>query len=119
MRTFFFILALANVAFLSYSRLGGGAEANGDAHIVGQQLNPEKIRLLVPEQVSALTRKADASKADASKAEVPKPDAPKAAGACLEWGALLGGDVARAAQVLEPLGLGARLSQRKQEEIAA
>ena len=114
MRTAFFILALANVVFFAYSRLGGGAEANGDAHIVGQQLNPEKIRLLVPEQVSALTRKAEAS-----RPEVPKPEAPKAAGACLEWGALLGGDAARAAQALEPLGLGARLTQRKQDEVAA
>jgi len=104
MRTAFFILALANVAFFAYSWLGGGAEVNGDAQITGQQLNPEKIRLLAPEQLNALTR---------------KPEAPKVAGVCLEWGAFLGGDVARAAQALEPLGLGAKLTQRRQEEVAA
>jgi hypothetical protein len=108
MRTVFFILALVNVAFLAYSWVGGGAEANGDAQIVGQQLNPEKIRLLAPEQVSALTRKAEAIKLDA----------PKAAGVCVEWGALQGGEALRAAQALEPLALGAKLTQRKQEEIA-
>jgi hypothetical protein len=104
MRTLFFILALANVAFFAYVWVGGVAEANGDAQIIGQQLNAEKIRLLAPEQVAALTRKSEA---------------PKAASACLEWGALVGGDVARAAQALEPLGLGAKLTQRRQEEVAS
>jgi hypothetical protein len=104
MRTVFFILALANAVFFAYSWLGGGAEASGDAQIVSQQLNPEKIRLLAPDQVTALMR---------------KPEAPKVASVCVEWGVLLGGDVARAAQALEPLGLGAKLTQRKQEEVAA
>jgi cell division septation protein DedD len=53
------------------------------------------------------------------KPEAPKPETQKTAGACLEWGALPGGDVARATQALEPLGLGARLTQRRQEEVAA
>ena len=114
MRTLFLILALANAAFFAYSWLGVGAEANADAQIIAQQLNPEKIRVLAPEQVSALTRKSDATKPDATK-----PDAPKAAGSCLEWGALQGGDVARAAQALEPLALGAKLTQRRLEEAAA
>jgi hypothetical protein len=104
MRTLFFILALANVAFFAYARVGGVAEANGDAQIIGQQLNADKIRLLAPEHVAALTRKSEA---------------PKAASICLEWGALVGGDVARAAQALEPLGLGAKLTQRRQEEVAS
>lgn len=101
MRTLFFILVLANVAFLAFAWSDSGADANGEGRIIGQQINPEKIRLLAPEQVSALTR---------------KPDAPKLA--CLEWGALVGGDVARAGQALEPLALGAKLTQRKQEEVA-
>lgn len=102
MRILFFILGLANVAFFAYAWFGAGAQASGDEQIIGQQLNPEKIRLLAPEQVSALTR---------------KPEPPKAA-ACLEWGALAAGDVARAEQALEPLALGAKLSQRKQEDAA-
>ncbi len=104
MRTVFFILVLANVAFFAFAWSGGGAEANGEAQIIGQQLNPEKIHLLAPEQVSALTR---------------KPEPPKLATVCLEWGAFAGADAARAGQALEPLGLGARLTQRRQEEVAA
>ncbi len=114
MRIAFFMLALANVAFFAYAWLGSGGDAGGDAHITGQQLNPEKIRLLEPDQVNALTRKPEPSKAEAQKVEPAK-----AAGVCLEWGALLGGDVARAAQALEPLELGSKLSQRKQEEAVA
>jgi len=103
MRTAFFILVLANVAFFAYSWFGTRAQDGGDAQIVGRQFNPEKIRLLLPEQASALTR---------------KPEAPKVAGVCLEWGAVVGGEVARAALALEPLGLGAKLTQRKQEDAA-
>lgn len=103
MRTVFFILALANVVFFAFVRFGGGAEANGEAQIIGQQLNPGKIRLLMPEQVSALTR---------------KPEPPKAATTCLEWGAFVGGDVARGAQALDPLGLGSKLMLRRQDDVA-
>jgi hypothetical protein len=103
MRTVFFILALANVALFAFAWSDSGAVANSDAQIVGQQLNREKIRLLTPEQVSALTR---------------KPEPPKAATVCLEWGAFAGGDAARAGQALEPLGLGAKLTQRRQDDVA-
>jgi hypothetical protein len=103
MRNLFFILALANAVFFAYSWFGLGAEANNDAQISGQQLNPEKIRLLASEQVKPPARKAEVAKV----------------AACFEWGALLGGEVARAAQALEPLGLGAKLTLRKQDEVAA
>ena len=113
MRLLFFILLLANAAFFGYSWIGSSAQASGDAQIVAQQLNPQKIRLLVPEQVSALTRKADAPK---TPAPVPAPAAPAAI--CLEWGGFLGADTARAAQALEPLALGARLTQRRLEDVS-
>jgi hypothetical protein len=103
MRALFFMLVLANVAFFAFARSDGGADARSDAQIIGQQLNPQRIRLLTPEQVSALTR---------------KPEPPKVATVCLEWGAFVGGDTARAGQVLEPLGLGAKLTQRRQEDVA-
>ena len=102
MRVLFIILLLANAAFFAYAWLGPGSLNSGDAQIVGQQLNPQKIRLLAPDQVGALTR---------------KPEPAKTPAVCLEWGAFAGADVARAAQVLDPLGLGAKLSQRKQEDV--
>jgi hypothetical protein len=103
MRTAFFILLLANVSFFAYTWMSDGAEASGDAQIIAQQVNREKIRLLTPEQVGALTRKLDLAKAPSI---------------CLEWGAFAGADVARAGQALEPLALGAKLTQRKQEDVA-
>jgi hypothetical protein len=113
MRTAFFILALANAMFFAYSWLGLGAEANDDAQIVGRQLNPEKVRLLGSGQSNV-----SAAKADPAKTDVAKTDVAKAAGACVEWGALLGTDVARATQALEPLALGAKLTLRKQDDVA-
>ncbi len=103
MRAVFLIFVLANVAFFAFAWSDSGAEAKGDARIIGQQLNPEKIRLLMPEQVNALTR---------------KPEAPVVATVCLEWGAFVGSETARAGQALEPLALGAKLTQRRQEDAA-
>jgi hypothetical protein len=103
MRTLFFILLLANAGFFAYAWFEPNALANVDAQIIGQQLNAQKIRLLVPDQVSALTR---------------KPEPPKVASVCLEWGALIGADAARAEQALDPLALGPKLTQRKQEDAA-
>ncbi|MBE0621183.1 MAG: SPOR domain-containing protein [Burkholderiales bacterium] len=103
MRILFFILALANVAFFAYAWYGSGTQASGDAQIISQQLNREKIRLLAPQQVSVLTRKSEP---------------PKVAAACLEWGAFIGADAARAEQALEGLALGANLTQRKIDEVA-
>ena len=104
MRTAFFILFLANAALFAYYWTDAGAEAKGEAQIIAQQLYPEKIRVLAPEQASALAR---------------EPDAPKAVAACLEWGAFSGGDAARAAQLLDALALGAKLAQRKLDEVAS
>ncbi len=103
MRTVFFALVLVNVALFAYFWTGARDEAKGDAQIIAQQLNPEKIRLLAPEQAKVLAS---------------RPDPAKATPACLEWGGFTGGDVARAAQALEPLGLGAKLAQRRLEEVA-
>ena len=107
MRTLFFILALANALFFAYSWFGSGARADGDAQIISQQLDPGKIRLLRPEQVIALTR----------KPELPKPAAAVTT-VCLEWGGFVGADAARALQALDPLALGANLTQRKQDDVA-
>ena len=103
MRLLFFILLLANAVFFAYAWFGLDAQANGDARIVGQQLNAQKIRLLAPDQLGALTR---------------KPEPPKLARTCLEWGAFAGADATRAEQALEPLALGTKLTQRRQEDAA-
>jgi len=107
MRLLFFILLLANAVFFAYSWFGPGVQASGDAQIIGQQLNAEKIRLLAPEQLNTLTRKPEPSKLASAAASV-----------CLEWGGFLGADTARAGQALEPLALGAKLTQRRQDDVS-
>ncbi len=107
MRTLFFFLALGNALFFAYSWFSSGARADGDAQILSQQLDPGKIRLLRPEQVAALTRKPEPQQAAAPVSTV-----------CLEWGGFTGADAVRAQQVLQPLALGAKLTQRKQEDAA-
>lgn len=107
MRILFFLLALANAVFFAYGWFDAGARAGGDAQILSQQLDPGKIRLLRPEQVIALTHKPEPPKAAAAPA-----------GVCVEWGGFLDADLARAQQALQPLALGAKLTQRKQEDVS-
>jgi hypothetical protein len=107
MRTLFFILALANAVLFAYVWFGSAARADSDAQIMSQQLDPGKIRLLRPEQAIALERKPEPPKAPAA-----------VAGVCLEWGAFADAEVARAQKALEPLALGPKLSQRRQENAA-
>lgn len=125
MRTVFFLLVLANLAFFAWSYLG--SHASGEAQLVDQQLNPQAIRLLTPEQRAALA--AERTKPTppppaptpqpAPPTSPPPPPAPKVVvTACMELGAFNLADVPRVEQALEPLALGARLSQRHAEEIA-
>jgi hypothetical protein len=96
-------MLLANAAFFAYAWPGRDAQAGGDAQILAQQFNREKIRLLLPGQLSTLKR---------------QPEPQKVLTVCLEWGAFVGAEVARAEQALAPLALGGKLTQRRQEEVA-
>ncbi len=107
MRIAFFLLVLANAAFFAYAWWSGDADANGEAQLIAQQLNPEKMRLLGQTEVGALTRKSEAPKAEPAKAAL----------ACLEWGGFGSADAERAAQALAGLQLGAKLTQRRLEDV--
>jgi hypothetical protein len=100
MRTLFFLLLLANVVFLAYGRLGD-VLFPGESQLLQQQIRPEAIRVLGPEQLA----KAAAAKRDKTAA-------------CLEWGAFVGGEAGRADEALAPLALGAKLAQRRVDETA-
>ena len=102
MRTLFFLLLLANVVFFAYGRLGD-ILFPGESLLLQQQINPQAIRVLPAAQLA----KAAAAKRDGA--------------ACLEWGAFVGAEVARAGEALASpavLGPGAKLVQRRVDETA-
>ncbi len=118
MRTVFFLLLSANLGFLAWSYFGG--RGSTEAQLMEQQLNPQAITLLGPEQLSALA--AERAKQVAARPKPPPPPSPPpkvAVAACLELGAFNPGEVARVQQVLEPLELGPRLSRRRVQEFAS
>jgi hypothetical protein len=103
MRALFLLLLLANLAFYAWSRYGAPADA-ADPAPLSRQIEPEKLKVIAPHElpppVSAAKKPAHAPIA------------------CMEWGGFTVADARRAEQALEALGLGARLAQRRTEEVA-
>jgi hypothetical protein len=100
MRTLVVLLVLANLTLFGYIWLDSGG--SGERARLSQQIQPEKIKLLTPQQVAALGPAKVASLADV----------------CVEWGPMSDADRARAQTRLEPLDLGKLITQRKVEVIA-
>jgi hypothetical protein len=110
MRTLFFLLVLANVAFFAWSRFAGAPDAGGDPLPMVRQIEPEKLRIISPADLPA-----------APVAQKPAPPPPPPAPppiACLEWGSFSVADAPRAEKALEPLALGARLAVRREETVS-
>ena len=101
MRTIVLLLLLANLTLFGYTRLdivGAGETAR-----LSEQVNPDRIKLLTPQQVAALGPAKIAALADV----------------CIEWGAFSDADRARALAEIEPLALGRLLTQKKVETTTA
>lgn len=98
MRTLFFLLLLANVAFFAFGALSD-VLFPGESQLLQQQIRPEAIRLIPADDVAKATKREKVI-------------------ACVEWGAFANGDIPRVAELLAPLGLGAKLTQRRIEESA-
>jgi hypothetical protein len=96
-RTLVLLLILTNLSFFGYTRLDAARE--GEASHLAAQVQPDKIKLLTPQQVAALGPAKVAALADV----------------CLEWGPLSEADRARALSELEPFQLGKLLTQRRSE----
>lgn len=94
MRIVIVLLLLANLTLYLYTRLDTGG---GEAVLLQDQVQPDKIKLLTPQQVAALGPAKVAALADV----------------CVEWGPFSDVDRARALADLEPLGLGRLVSQRR------
>ena len=97
MRTLVVVLLLANLALAGYLWLDGAS--SGEGVRLKEQVQPDKIKLLSPQEVAAL----GPSKAAAL------------ANVCLEWGPFGESERARALVDIEPLGLGKLVTQRRIE----
>jgi len=99
MRTLVFLLLLANLTLFGYIKLD--RISSGEGVRLAQQVQPDKISLLTPQQVAALGPAKVASLADV----------------CVEWGPLSDAERTRAIATLEPLDLSRLMSQKKVEVI--
>jgi hypothetical protein len=99
MRTLVFLLLLANLTLFGFTKLD--SVGSGEGARLSQQVQPDKIKLLTPQQVAALGPAKVASLADV----------------CVEWGPMSDADRVRAQARLEPLDLGKLITQRKVEVI--
>ena len=101
MRVVVLLLLLANVMWLAFTVLDRAG--SGEGIRLKEQVQPDKIRLLTPQQVAALGPAKVAALADV----------------CLEWGPLSDAERGRALADLEPLGLGRLLTQKRVESATA
>jgi hypothetical protein len=96
MRIVIVLLLLANLTLYAYTRLDTGS---GEAMLLQDQVQPDKIRLLTPQQVAALGPTKVAALADV----------------CVEWGPFGDAERSRALADLEPLALGRLVTQKRVE----
>jgi len=101
MRTLVFLLLLANLSLFGYIKLD--SLGSGEGVRLSQQVQPDKIKVLTPQEVAALGPAKAASLADV----------------CVEWGPLSDTDRNRALASLEPLDLSRLMTQKKVEVIAS
>jgi len=97
MRVVFALLLVANIALFAYSRLDGAGD--GEGMRFAQQIEPDRIKLLTPQQVAALGPGKVAALADV----------------CIEWGPFNDTERARALSDLEPVGIRRLLTQKRVE----
>jgi hypothetical protein len=103
MRAVFLALLAANLGFFAWAHYFSREEAPAGG-VLGRRAGPETLKIVPP----------------AEPAGSPQTQGPGGAAslACLEWGSLTPAEYARAEKALEPLGLGARLAQRRIEDTA-
>lgn len=96
MRTFFLILVFVNVAFFAWRYYDEHFPSRG-ADPFAQQLHPEKVKLVTPEELARMT-------------------GVRRQGACVELGPIATGDVARAEEAVSAIAAGLKVAQRRVDE---
>lgn len=98
MRTVLVLLLLANLTLFAYTRLDGGS--GGEGMRLAEQVQPDKIKLLTPQEVAALGPAKVAALADV----------------CVEWGPFNDAERAKVLADLDPLGI-AKLTTQKRVDV--
>jgi hypothetical protein len=95
-RTLFLVLVFANVAFFAWRYYADHSPSRG-ADPVTQQLQPERIKIIAPEELARISGRAQA--------------------ACVELGPITAGDASRAEEAVTGLAAGLKVSQRRTEDL--
>jgi hypothetical protein len=118
MKALFLLLVLLNLALFAWQRgwLGTVVEAGHEPARLARQINPERVRVLTPQAVEALTKAGKSASNERPAAPVPPTAAAAApaplAGNCLQLGDFEGEAIARARSRLDAVAPGARLTVR-------
>jgi len=99
MRTLFLAALLANLALAAWG-YWQHTQPSPNAAYLQQQISPERIRLITPEEAERLAA----------------PRKTSAAPVCVEWGAFAAADVPKAIEAIEALGV--KTQERRQEDAA-
>ncbi len=112
MRTLFLLLVALNLALYAWPRYYAMPDSAADPEPLRREINPNSIRLLEGKELAGLSvlKPKPAAETPAS--------GPAAGGSCVEWGGFSVAEAPRAEKTLEPLALGARLTQRRSDETA-
>ena len=110
MRALFLLLIAANLGLFAWLRYYAAPDSASDPEPARRQVKPESIRLLAGPELAGLPMLKPKSVTETAQIS--------SAGSCTEWGGFSVAEATRAEQVLEPLKLGTRLSQRRSEEKA-
>jgi len=120
MRALFLLLVAVNLGFFAWMKFYATPDGAADPEPPRRQVNPEGIRLLTGPELAGLPalKPRPASPGTQTVLTDASSRGSAAGGNCAEWGGFSVAEAPRAEQVLEPLALGARLSQRRSEEKA-
>lgn len=114
MKLAFLLLVLANLLLFAWQQgvFGRLPETGREPERVARQIEPERIRVLLPDEVKALRDKVRETSREGPAAAAPAASEPAAA-ACLELGDFTLENAPRVRQRLEALALGDRLTARQ------
>ena len=120
MRALFLLLVAVNLGFFAWTKFYAMPDGAADPEPPRRQVNPEGIRLLTGPELAGLPALKPRPASPGTQAILTDASSrgSAAGGNCAEWGGFSVAEAPRAEQVLEPLALGARLSQRRSEEAA-